>query len=90
MSEPHKVVELEVVPPVLTGDEKRCPRCLSKWEGDPIPENIRQYYGDKTHWSKLIGVEVPGVYDGVLLWECPACKTKFPRFDWAQKYCKKA
>ena len=30
-------------------------------------------------YSKVIGVEIPGVYDGVLYWECPYCWYAWPR-----------
>ena len=31
-------------------------------------------------YSKVIGVEVPQVYDGTLFWQCPSCKHEWPRF----------
>lgn len=31
--------------------------------------------------DKDIGVEVSGIYDGVLLWECGVCHALRPRFD---------
>lgn len=41
-------------------------------------------YGDKApedrFYSRLIGMEVRGVYDGVLIWYCPDCGHKWPRF----------
>lgn len=36
-------------------------------------ENGREY-------SRIIGVEVQGTYDGVLYWQCPFCDGKWPRF----------
>lgn len=33
------------------------------------------------HIDMPFGIEVRGVYDGVLLWECPACGTRWPRFN---------
>ena len=33
-------------------------------------------------FRKLIGVEVQGVYDGILYWQCPECSFKWKRFDW--------
>ncbi len=32
-------------------------------------------------YSRLIGVEIPGVYDGVLYWLCPDCNGTFHRWD---------
>lgn len=31
-------------------------------------------------FSHLIGLEYPEVYDGIWEWQCPECKTRFPRF----------
>lgn len=75
--------------PALTGDEDRCPSCEESWIGDPIPTNILHHYNSaesmaegkprNTHWRKVIGVEVFGVYDGIHHWMCPKCKTQFAR-----------
>lgn len=79
MSEPHTIV-FDPVLPRLTGEEMFCPVCRASWQGGPIPVEWREkYYGGKTHWHRLIGVEVPGGYDGVHHWECPDCKQTFPR-----------
>ena len=44
-------------------------------------------YGNKApedrFWSRFIGQDVPGVYDGVLIWHCPDCGSSWPR--WAQE-----
>lgn len=32
-------------------------------------------------FKKEIGVEFPGYYDGVAVWQCPECKYKWKRFD---------
>lgn len=38
-------------------------------------------YGEgTTHFSRVIGHEVRGVYDGVLFWSCPDCGKAWPRF----------
>lgn len=37
-------------------------------------------YGDATHFSRVIGHEVRGVYDGVLFWSCPDCRQAWPRW----------
>ena len=42
-----------------------------------------------TDGSKLMGIEVPGVYDGVLYWRCLACGQQWNRWPvgthlWAQ------
>lgn len=38
-------------------------------------------YGDATHFGRVIGIEVRGVYDGVLYWTCPDCNHAWPRFN---------
>ena len=56
-----------------------CPSCKKNWDGGDIPEDIRQYYSAPFKWSKLIGLETPG-FDGISIWVCPFCKTKWDRF----------
>lgn len=38
-------------------------------------------YGDTTHFRRVMGHEVRGVYDGVLFWSCPDCGHAWPRWD---------
>lgn len=81
MSEPHQIVSegKETYAPVVHST-LRCPACLSSWDGGEIPENIRQHYSPPYRWKKVIGVEIPGVYDGVHHWACPNCLSTFPRW----------
>jgi len=38
-------------------------------------------YGEETtHFSRVIGIEDPTVYDGVIEWMCPDCGGRWPRF----------
>lgn len=37
-------------------------------------------WGDLTHFSRVMGHEVGGVYDGVLFWSCPDCGIAWPRW----------
>lgn len=32
------------------------------------------------HWQRRFGIEVRGVYDGILIWKCPDCNHMWPRF----------
>ena len=67
-----------------------CSECGADWRGKPIPERDRAagYYGDPstapTHYSRLIGVELPydnpNHYDGVSFWRCPDCGAQWDRF----------
>lgn len=58
-----------------------CPICFSDLTGEPIPQEYLSFYGGKTHYSRMIGEEVRGVYDGVLIWHCPDCGGMWPRFS---------
>lgn len=55
-----------------------CPNCKVSLIGKPIPENIRHYYGDSTHWRRDIAIEYPEKYDGVWEYMCPDCKHTWP------------
>ena len=58
-------------------DKRYCPKCNADFKGVTIPEDYRIncMYGKNppTHYSRIIGVEIPGKYDGVSLWKCPDC-----------------
>ena len=71
----------------ISGDSiLTCPYCVADLR-DGKPRNFRQ-------WCRTIGVEVPE-FDGVLLWECPDCGNRWPRwgppgsplFELALRYC---
>jgi hypothetical protein len=58
-----------------------CPFCKADLSGEPIPENLREMYpSGATHYSRLIGIEVPELYDGVSYWECPDCHVRWDRW----------
>lgn len=60
----------------------QCPHCDASMIGDPIPEDKRdEYYGGATHFRRNIGVEVQGVYDGILYYQCPDCGGQWLRFS---------
>lgn len=61
--------------------QKVCPECGVSWKGKLIPKKYRNLYSEKsTHFSRLIGIEIMGGYDGVAYWECPDCKVRWDRF----------
>lgn len=42
-------------------------------------------------WQRFTGIEVRGLYDGVLIWKCPDCDHMWPRFgenSWPAMYNK--
>jgi hypothetical protein len=62
-----------------TFDQYICPRCAANLRGEATP---RAGGGSQapTHYSRVIGVVVSEVYDGVLLWMCPECGGKWHRW----------
>lgn len=61
-------------------DDRYCPHCGADLQGEPIPAEVRDCYGNATHYYRTIGVEIRGVYDGVLFWRCPDCGAEWHRF----------
>ena len=66
---------------------ENCPHCGADLRDKLIPEDdLRKgVYGDwdgKTpeYFFRTIGVEIPGIYDGTLFWQCPDCDKKWHRF----------
>ncbi len=73
--------ELASMPKLNEAHAEICPNCEKSWRGSPIPEKYRHHYApDTTHYSNLIGVEIPGYYDGIAYWKCPYCGSTFRRF----------
>jgi rubredoxin len=49
---------------------------------EEIRKMVKESYGDpNAHFSRLVGIEDPNVYDGILFWQCPDCESKFQRFE---------
>lgn len=48
-----------------------CPACQARLS----------YEVDGKTYSRVIGIEIPGVYDGVLYWRCPCCGYDWHRWD---------
>jgi predicted RNA-binding Zn-ribbon protein involved in translation (DUF1610 family) len=62
----------------VTEDTESCPACGADWRDEPIPENIRHHYGDRTHFSRRIGIYDMGS-DRTVAWRCPDCGKEWPR-----------
>lgn len=49
-----------------------CPRCAISLLGAPIPEELRQYYSGKRHYSRAISIYSRD-QDAHDHWKCPYC-----------------
>ena len=66
---------------MIVNANERCPLCRASLTAGRIPEESRGHYDEgRTHYSRRIGVEIRGVYDGVLYYECPDCGGRWHRF----------
>ena len=80
--------------------ETNCPHCGASLDGGLIgPELNSPYecdgetiypYGKGAHWERQIGIEVSGVYDGILAYRCPDCAGTWPSAVGALKVDKKS
>lgn len=61
--------------------DNHCDGCGADLNGNPIPEDQRHFYGGKTHFSQVIGVEYQGSFDGVSEWRCPHCGRREGRWS---------
>jgi hypothetical protein len=50
--------------------------CKADWTGKPIPEEDRQYFGGKTHFSKKILI-YDADEDRTVSVKCPECGIRF-------------
>jgi hypothetical protein len=58
-----------------------CPGCGVDFQGVPIPLDVREHYGGKTHYlAHVVGVEIRGLYDGVAYEMCDVCGERWHRF----------
>ena len=53
-----------------------CPHCGVSLIGDPIPENMREYYSPPYHWRRELG-QYDTELDRVVEWMCPDCKGRW-------------
>ena len=35
----------------------------------------------RAEYFRFIGIEIRGIYDGPIIWECPLCRYHWPRFS---------
>jgi len=66
-----------------------CDKCNADWQGSEIPIEHRKHYDlGSIYYSRLVGIEVRGGYDGVSYWQCPDCGATWNRFT--AEYCSDA
>jgi predicted RNA-binding Zn-ribbon protein involved in translation (DUF1610 family) len=53
---------------------KVCTECGTNLVGPPIPEERREEYGGRTHFSRLIGISNG---EAVVAFRCPDCEATF-------------
>lgn len=47
---------------------------------EELREYLQKHYGNENaRFSRLIGIEVRGLYDGVCKWRCPDCNAEWER-----------
>ncbi len=68
--------------------EDDCDDQKARWASrypDDTPRCFCLPYGDKPveerFFSRIIGIEIRGVYDGVLFWQCPDCGGRWQRWS---------
>ena len=71
----------------MTEENEICPSCKRSLRGQRIPTEYLEAgsYGEwdgvtPRYYSQKIGIEVRGVYDGVLFWKCPFCAHEWHRW----------
>jgi hypothetical protein len=57
---------------------ERCPGCEADLRGEPIPEEVREHYGNHTHFSRRIGI-YSRESDRTVRWRCPDCGHEWER-----------
>jgi hypothetical protein len=65
-------------------EEEFCQGCGESFRGPKIPQEYidKGYYEEGVqYYSTKLGIEVRGVYDGVLIWKCENCFHMWPRFS---------
>ncbi len=65
-------------------DVRVCPHCGTDQRGRALTDEecASGWWGkDTTHFWRTIGVEVRGVYDGVLFYRCPDCGGSWHRWS---------
>ena len=67
-------------------DDDKCPHCHVNWQGPEIPKAslAKGYFGEwdgvtPKYFTRRIGIEIRGLYDGTAYYQCPDCHGEWPR-----------
>jgi len=63
--------------------QRHCPRCGADLYGDVVPGQYDPD-GKEQRYHRGIGVEIWGIYDGILFYACPDCHGTWHR--WTAQY----
>jgi len=47
---------------------------------EQLKERVQELYSPPYRWSRCIGIEIRGEYDGLSYYKCPDCNVTFNRF----------
>lgn len=64
---------------VVMDAPRYCPVCRVDFKGTEIKPESRENFGNCTHFSRIIGIEITEQYDGVSQWKCPDCSYTWNR-----------
>ncbi len=64
-------------------DTHRKQECCKGMTDEELLEDIKRCYNEPYRFSKLVGIEVRGKYDGISYWQCPFCNATWDR--WTSK-----
>lgn len=67
----------------MDADAHNCPHCGADLRAERIPQEYidKGYYSDADpYYYRTIGINIRGVYDGVLFWKCPDCGGEWHRW----------
>jgi hypothetical protein len=55
-----------------------CPECGISLRGEPIPLKDREFFGNETHFNRVIGIYERQL-DKTIIWLCPDCGYRWSR-----------
>lgn len=57
-------------------NEPNCPACGVSWIGNPIPDDLKKEYGNKSHFPRIVEVR-DWKTNKITAYECPDCEESF-------------